>query len=669
MVEKTELYQRIAVLSPRQRSELLQQIRQLKAQKPQSLSSNQSFQNHQRLVAYVVPHSSITDLQPSVLRDYLKAKLPDYMVPTAIMFLETLPRTANGKIDTKALPEFQSAISDSDKLSLPQTSTEKILAEIWSQVLGLDTIGIHDNFFELGGDSILSIQITSKAREAGLRLSPNHLFEQPTVAELATVVNVTPELIPSQSPVTGSVPLTPIQHWFFEQEMIAPHHWHQAMLLEIPVEVSLSAIQEAIATLWTHHDALRLNFSLDSTGWKQINTDVGEPPSLTEIDISHLSETEQIEAVAKYGTNIHSNMNLSEDGLMGVAHFCRGENLSSWLLISLHHLVVDAISWQILHSDLEKLLNQQDQLIQLPAKTTSFKTWAEILTAQASERQSEADFWFKQVESVFIRLPRDYSDTPPSTEATAETITVKLDADNTQTLLKSVPATYNTQINDILLTALAQTLLQWGGVKAGNVRIDLEAHGRQQIVSEIDLSRTVGWFTMVYPLKLELTDGGNYGVMVKSVKEQLRQIRDSGIGYGILRYLGDETIRQRLTRAEKSEVLFNYLGQSDLTSGGESLKIIQNISVGQLRDLRNSRSYLLEINAWVANGQLQFNWIYDKQVYKSETISAIANNYLSTLKGIILHCITSDNIGFSPSDFPDADLSQTELDQFIDNIT
>ena len=198
MVEKTELYQRIAVLSPRQRSELLQQIRQLKAQKPQSLSSNQSFQNHQRLVAYVIPHSSITDLQPSVLRDYLKAKLPDYMVPTAIMFLETLPRTANGKIDTKVLPEFQSAISDSDKLSLPQTSTEKILAEIWSQVLGLDTIGIHDNFFELGGDSILSIQITSKAREAGLRLSPNHLFEQPTVAELATVVNVTPELIPSQ---------------------------------------------------------------------------------------------------------------------------------------------------------------------------------------------------------------------------------------------------------------------------------------------------------------------------------------------------------------------------------------------------------------------------------------------------------------------------------------
>ncbi|MDJ0728438.1 MAG: condensation domain-containing protein [Crocosphaera sp.] len=662
MVQNTELEQRVAHLSPSQRGQLLQQIRQLKAQKSQSSS-------HQRLVAYVVLHPSVTDRDPSVLRDYLKTKLPNYMVPTGIIFLEALPRTANGKIDTKALPELQSAIFNSDQSTPPETSVEKTLAEIWSEVLGLDTIGIDDNFFELGGDSILSIQITSKAREVGLRLSPNQLLEQPTIAELATVVNVTPEVIATQTPIIGSVPLTPIQHWFFEQEMIAPNYWHQAMLLEIALEVSPSTIQEAIATLWTHHDALRLSFSYNSTGWQQTNTDVGNPPSLVEIDISHLSQTEQIKAVAQYGTNIHNGMNLAEGKLIGVAHFIRGKNLSNWLLISLHHLIVDTVSWQILHNDLEKLLNQNNHPTSLPAKTTSFKTWAEILTSQASQRQSEADFWVKQVESPFMRLPRDYSDTPLSTEGTVETVNVHLNAKDTHALLQSVPAIYNTQINDILLSALAKTLLQWGALKAGNVRIDLETHGREQIVSDIDLSRTVGWFTMVYPLKLEFTDSHDYGMMIKSVKEQIRQIGDRAIDYGILRYLGDKTIRQRLAQAPTSEVLFNYLGQQNRTTGDKNLPIIKDIPVGQLRDANNNRSYLLEINAWIADEQLQLNWLYDKQIYQSNTIITIANNYLSTLKAIILHCLTRDEIGFSPSDFPDAELSQTELDEFIDNIT
>ncbi|MGD1805289.1 condensation domain-containing protein [Dapis sp. BLCC M126] len=659
MIQKTKLYQRVAELSPSQRAKLLRKIQQFK--------SDKFPKTRQRLVAYIVPQSSTNNLESSVLRDYLKAKLPNYMIPAGIMFLEELPRTANGKIDIKALPELQLATINADSSSLPQTSTEKTLAEIWSQVLGIDTIGINDNFFELGGDSILSIQITSKAREAGLRLSPNQLFEQPTIAELANVVNIAPEAIATQTPVTGAVTLTPIQHWFFEQEMIAPHHWHQAMLLEIPVEVSASKIQEAIAILWTHHDALRLSYNFDSTGWQQINKNESEPPSLVQIDISGLSEAEQTEAVAKYATDIHSAMNLADGKLMGVAHFNRGESLSSWLLISLHHLVVDTVSWQILHNDLEKLL--LTQVGQLPAKTTSFKTWAEILTAQAPQRQSEADFWLKQVESVFIHLPRDFSDTPKLTEATAQTVNVQLDVDETQALLRSVPAIYNTQINDVLLTALAKTLLQWSGVKAGNIRLDLEVHGREQIVPEIDLSRTIGWFTMVYPLKLELSEGDENDAIVKSVKEQIRQIPDRGIGYGILRYLGAEITRRRLTQAKSSEILFNYLGQSDRTTGKERIEMIQDISVGQLRDLRNSRSYLLEINAWVANGQLQLNWIYDKQVHQLDTISTIAKNYISTLKSIILQCIKSDEIGFSPSDFPDVELNQTELDEFLDNIT
>ena len=220
----------------------------------------------------------------------------------------------------------------------------------------------------------------------------------------------------------------------------------------------------------------------------------------------------------------------------------------------------------------------------------------------------------------------------------------------------------------MLLTALAQTLLQWVGVETGSVRVDVEVHGREPILPEVDLSRTVGWFTVTYPVRLQLTDPSNCAAALKSIKEQLRQIPDRGIGYGILRYLDDQPNR-RLTQAEPSEVLFNYLGQRGRPPEDASIRVIQDINVGRLRDPRNQRSHRLEINAWVADAVLQLNWIYDTQVYPANTIATLANNYISALKAIIAHCTAPGSGGFTPSDFPDADLSQSELDAFIGQLT
>ena len=635
-MKKDSLRQRVMNLSPSQRAALAQQL------------ANSS----QQLVAYVVPKTHVNSLDPAVLKDLLKSKLPNYMVPTAIVPLETIPRTANGKIDVNALPEPQIAVSNAG--GAPRNAVEKTLAHIWQEVLRLNAVGIYDNFFELGGDSILSIQIVSRAREAGLRLAPNQLFEQPTIAELAAVVNLAPTVAATQDVVTGEVPLTPIQHWFFEQEMEAPHHWHQAMLVEVPAGVNFERVESAIATLWTHHDALRLSF-----GDKPINTDASNPPRLVQVDLSHLTETEQIAAIAHHGTKLHQDVNLAAGGLMRTALFTRGTH-QPWLLLSLHHLVVDAVSWQILLGDLESLL---DGTTQLPEKTTSFKTWSETL--KATTRQIDADFWLTQVKQPTVQLPR--AETALPTEATTQTVTVALSQEDTQALLQTVPAVYNTQINDALLTALAQTLLQWAGTVSGTVRIEVEAHGREQITPEIDISRTVGWFTTTYPVSLQVRNIENCTESLKLIKEQLRQIPDRGIGYGLLRYLGDEVMRQRLAQASGSEVLFNYLSQQDLTSTG--LQVIHDIDVGMLRNPQNRRGYLLEVNVWVAAGQLHVSWRYDPQIHRPDTLETLASDYLSALKTLIAQCSGTDSGGFTPSDFPVAYFSLTDLFDFIGNLT
>ncbi|MEM9809296.1 MAG: condensation domain-containing protein, partial [Cyanobacteria bacterium P01_D01_bin.56] len=401
MTGNNDLKQRIIALSPSQRAALAQQL---------------SNAGTQRLVAYVVPRKA--ELNTHSLKEVLKSQLPKYMVPAAIVSLKTLPRTANGKIDVNALPEPQFSSSSTTGSDSPRTDAEATLAHIWQEVLKLDAIGIHDNFFELGGDSILSIQIVSRAREAGLRLAPNQLFDHPTVAELAAVVNNdAPEVVATQELVTGEVPLTPIQHWFFEQEMVALHHWHQAMVIELPEGVQKEGVGDAIAMLYTHHDALRMQFN----NQQQVNADDGNPPELIEIDLSQLSDAQQCKAIAEQGSRLHSSMHLTDGGLIKTALFHRGNNQPNWLLLSAHHLVIDAVSWQILLEDLSKLLNRAAQL---PEKTTSFKDWSEALINQTSTRQSEANFWFTQTEQPTIQLPRDYSGEQSPTEGTTQTVTV-----------------------------------------------------------------------------------------------------------------------------------------------------------------------------------------------------------------------------------------------------
>jgi amino acid adenylation domain-containing protein/non-ribosomal peptide synthase protein (TIGR01720 family) len=629
--------------------------------------AQEKVQGDKRLIAYIVTEQQ---LSPSIsdLRCFLKEKLPEYMVPSVFVQLEALPLTPNGKVNRKALPAPDTARPELDKAFVaPRTPVETQLVEIWSQVLGVEQVGIHDNFFELGGDSILTIQIVARANQVGLQLTPKQLFEHQNIAELAAVAVTKKVLLAEQGLVTGAVFLTPIQKWFFEQNLPDPHHFNQAVLLEVRQPIDLGLLEQALRHLLLHHDALRLRFEPIEFGWQQAQSSPDVFVPLTRWDFSALAEAEQKLAIEATATELQASLNLSTEPLVRVGFFDLGVHQPSRLLIVIHHLVVDGVSWRILLEDLQTAYQQlgRGEQVQLPAKTTSFQQWSQKLReyARSTALQQELDYWRRQSRKPSISLPVDFPG-GENTMASVGCVSSTLSFPETQALLKEVPQIYNTQINDVLLTALVQTFAQWTGEPT--LLVDLEGHGREEISDEVDLSRTVGWFTTVFPVLLNLGEASNPGDALKKVKEQLRGIPNRGIGYGVLRYLSDDQdITEQLSTLPQAEVIFNYLGQFDQTLSESSLFGLTQESSGLARSLRGKRSHLLEIDGLVSQGQLQLKWNYSQKVHRRSTIEALAQRFVEALRSLITHCQSPEAGGFTPSDFPLAQLGQDELDAVL----
>jgi len=623
---------------------------------------------NQRLVAYVVPHQQ-SALDTDELRQSLKGTLPDYMVPAAFVELRALPLTPNGKVDRQALPapEVNSQALEATFVP-PSTPAEETLAKIWTQTLGLEKVGIHNNFFELGGDSILSIQIVARANQAGLKLTPKQVFENQTIAELASVATTQRVIEAEQGTVTGPVPLTPIQHWFFGQALPEPHHWNQSLLLEVRQPLQLDRLEQAVKAVLDHHDALRLRFVCEETGWRQFEAEMEEKAPLFHVDLSGVPEADQAQAIAARATELQGSLNLSSGPLMRVVYFDLGPEKSSRLLIIIHHLAVDGVSWRILLEDLQIAHQQLSQgaVLHLPPKTTSLQYWAEQLVnyAQSEVQQQEQEHWLNQSLHQAVPLPVDF---PGGTDTIADAATAsgRLSKAETVALLQEVPATYRTQINDALLTALLQTFAQWTGQQS--LLVDLEGHGREDLFENVDLSRTVGWFTTLFPVRLAISESGKPGDMLKTVKEQLRQIPHRGISYGIWRYLGDPDDEER-SHPGKAEVRFNYLGQTDQVFQSSSLFTLAQEPKGLGRHPQGPRYYPLDISGVIVEGQLRIDWTYSQARYRPATIDALAAQYIEALRSLIAHCQSQEAGGFTPSDFSEANLNQQEIDQFLSKI-
>ncbi len=613
---------------------------------------------NERLIAYIVANPAPTAKE---LRRFGLKLLPEYMLPSAFVFLDAIPLTPNGKIDFKSLPA-PDTVEPATTYIAPRTPQEQQLANIWAEVLRLPQVGINSNFFELGGDSILSIQVVAKANQAGLQLTPKHLFEHQTIAQLAAIA-ITANVTSETGLVTGLVPLTPIQHWFFAQNLPQPHHWNQAVLLEVKQHLDIQRLQQVIGQLLNHHDALRLRFHATQDGWQQLCSEPNGIVPVTHLDLSSLSAAEQEQIIVDTATELQASLDLSTS-LMRIAYFDLGTETLGKLLIIIHHLVIDGVSWRILLEDLQTAYQQlsQGEAIRLPAKTTAYKQWAEQLIeyAKSTEVRNQFDYW-QQVEQSSFKLPVDFSDNlEKNTVASAQNISVTLSPTETQALLQEVPSVYHTQVNDILLAALTLTFAQWTG--ENSLLLTLESHGREDIFPQINLSRTIGWFTSHFPVQLSLDNDLTLGDSLKSIKEQLRNIPQHGISYGILKYLGGEQL------LAISQVKFNYLGQFDQLFADNSLFKLASQSAIASRSPNGRRSHLIEIDGMVTNSQLQLNWTYSQNIHRSTTIAYLAEKFIDTLRLLISHCQSPDAGGYTPCDFPEAQLSQTELDKLLSKI-
>jgi amino acid adenylation domain-containing protein/non-ribosomal peptide synthase protein (TIGR01720 family) len=634
--------------------------------------------SEKRLIAYLVASGTQA---PSVseLREFLREKLPEYMVPSAFVRLDALPLSPTGKVDRKALPVPERERAELETAYVaPRTLIEETLAEIWKQVLGLERVGVHDNFFELGGDSILSIQVIARANQRGLHLTPRQLFQFPTIAGLAAVAGTAPATEAEQGIVEGPVPLTPIQRWFFESsdQPMQLHHWNQAALLEVRQPMDRSLLEATITHLLQHHDALRLRFELGPEGWQQLNAGLESLPcsvatGFTWFDLSELPAARQRQIIEAQSAELQASLNLVSGPIVRVAYFDLGAAAPHALLLIIHHLVVDGVSWRILLEDLLQVYQQlsRGEKVALPPKTTSFRQWAQRLVeyAQSEEVRKELSYWLEVTQGSITELPVDFPG-GINTEASMRSVRVALQREETRALLEDVPAAYGAEINEALLTALTAAFARWTGSKT--LLVDLEGHGREDLFDEVDLSRTVGWFTTIYPARLELGSNDEPGENLKAIKEQLRRVPRRGIGYGLLRYLSDEAaIKQQLAAQPHAEVAFNYLGQFDQMleqSGG--MRLAQESS-GPERSPQARRSHLLEISASITNGRLQVEWRYSEKLHRQSTIEALAQWFIASLRALISHCQSPEAGGYTPSDFADVELSQEEIEALMSEVS
>ncbi len=621
------------------------------------------------LVAYLLaPQTAVTVAQ---LRQFLKARLPEYMVPSSFVFLDAFPLTTNGKVDRQALLAYSPQESNlAPNYVAPQTTNQALLVEVWARVLGREQVGIHDNFFELGGDSIISLQIVAGAAQVGLELTLRQLFQYPTIAELSLHVGQIGTRLETEAVVQGIVPLSPIQQWFLEQAWENPHHFNQAQLCMVPDDLDMACLEAALCQLLRHHDALRMRFTRLADGrWQQENLDVEHSIcQLKHCDLSALHPAVQVEAMQKALLQTHTSLNLSAGPLVQATLFSYGTGQPGKLLIVIHHMIVDMVSWRLLLEDLQTAYTQltQGEKIHLPAKTSSFKRWAEHLVAYAQrpEVQEELLYWQAIGKEVAPSLPVD-SRTGENTVAATDIVTFSFTPEETQILLQRVPAIYHTQINDVLLLALALALKAWTG--QSTALIDLEGHGREDIDDSLDLSRTVGWFTSVFPVCLKLPTTGHIGRLLMGVKEQLRAIPRRGIGYGVLRYLNDEG-RTKLHPIPLAEIGFNYLGQFSQTTAEARyghFSLSSEFS-GVPHSPQAPRAHLLDLAGAVKDGQLWLTCEYSQHMYQRATIERFAHYYLQALREIITHCQGVQTRKYTPSDFPLAQLNQEQLERILE---
>ena len=604
------------------------------------------------LAAYLVgpDKAALTEI-----RSRLRESLPHYMVPSYFTLLERMPLTGNGKVDRRALPE-PDLEGGAGEYEAPGTEAEARLAEVWREVLGVSRVGVGDNFFELGGDSIKAIRIVSKLQKHGYRLEIKELFQGGSVREISRRITQNENRI-EQAAVTGEVGLTPIQTMFFEQGFTDPHHWNQAVMLYSRQGFQEGIVRQVFERIVIHHDALRMVYRKQNNRIVQVNRAAeGALFDLTVID--YRPGPDDPDTIQEQCALIQSSIDLEKGPLVKLGLFKAADG--DHLLIAIHHLVVDGVSWRILLEDFalgcQQALNGDPIVFQ--SKTNSFQEWAAYLRKQAaSERlQREFAYWDRLDKAELPVLPADRKDAEDSCKLKhVQSVSATFSKEETEHLLKDTNRAYRTEINDILLTALGLAIGEW--TAGEQVLVNLEGHGREKLEGDIDITRTVGWFTTYYPVLLPVRKDRPLSYSIKSVKETLRQVPHKGIGYGILKYLGEARIWNKV----RPRINFNYLGQFD-EAFVNSIFEMSPLSAGPSVSPEGEQEFDIDISGIITNRRLEITIRYNSGKYNESTMEAVAALYKRSLLAIVEHCRSRPSVEPTPSDYSAGDLDLEELE-------
>jgi amino acid adenylation domain-containing protein/non-ribosomal peptide synthase protein (TIGR01720 family) len=612
------------------------------------------------LVAY---YAGPAEIQKNILQKHLAETLPNEYIPSQFIWLNELPLSTNGKVDRQALPKPQQSLRElAVNYIAPISEVETTLAKLWQQLLGVKEVGLADNFFDLGGDSIVNIQIVAAARESGIHISPQQIFDYPTIQELAAVAGIAKTFEASQETVTGPVSLLPIQQGFFATNPSNVSEFVQSVTLQYKVDFTTAIFQQAFNALLSQHDGLRSRFTQTAEGWKQeILAD-----SIAKIEEIQHATGDDIECViAHQRTLLIKNLDIGNSHLVAACNIISAENQTNHLVIVIHHLVIDGVSWWIFLEGLAKCCEQisLQQRINLPEKSCSVQQWAEVLKQyiEVENTQQAFNYW-----------TTDNSHLPDKTSITlgkvAAIASIKLDSKNSNLLCHEVPSAFNVQVPDVLLAALVYCK-HWfvsRSISATNdsLLIDVEGHGREELVKGVEVMRTVAWLTSIYPLTLT-TSTTELGDILKATKEQIRKVPNRGIEYGLLRYLSLESkVSNALEIQPQANILFNYMGQWQRTLAADSpFTFAQPISAHHCENTINS--YALEINSMIFDGRLQVDLTYDTSLISQLEINEFASMYQQALEASIAFCINKQNSSYTPSDFGTSDISQDDLEDLL----
>jgi amino acid adenylation domain-containing protein/non-ribosomal peptide synthase protein (TIGR01720 family) len=584
--------------------------------------------NIKQLVGYVVSEENIDN---SSIKRFLELTLPEYMVPKVYLRLPFFPVTNAGKIDVKELPVPDAT----NNYVAPTIQLEKELVVVWQKLLGVEQIGVHDNFYELGGDSIKAIQLVSRSKSIGIHFQVKDIFNYQTISEIVLHLRKDETIVKETGILEGQLGLHPIQKLFFQRKFKDISHSNQSVLLKISKSITKDALVFAISELVKHHDVLRMSYHKQEDSIHPLQK---YDSFLPEIIVDQVSSLKNISETC---TRYQADLDIYKGDLMRCVLFeTEDDEIQNRLFIAIHHLAVDGISWRILTEDLVNLFESylSGTIATLPTKGTSYRQWVTQLKTYASSATLESEYlYWKEILSSYMPLPVDKDYHKEITYQETENITEFLTPDLTNVLVHESHRIYGTEINDILISALTMVLSRW--INAPNVVIALEGHGREELFDEIDINRTLGWFTSSYPIRLNLDEVDDIDILIADTKDMLRSIPNKGIGYNVLQFDSEsEKIKSELS-VFYEDITFNYLGDFDngLDTERENLIGFASEGTGLNVGKQNVNPHKIIIDSSIKEGILQVEWNYDAKRYNKETIQKLANTYIYALETILSH--------------------------------